>query len=298
MNVYKEIASNKTKTYVALVIFFLFASAVLYVLGKALGLAGPGLFIFAFLLSLSANIFSYYNSDKIVLAIHKAKEADRKEFFDLYTVTENLAIAAGIPKPKVYVIFDPAPNAFATGRDNKHSVVAVTTGLLEILDRRELEGVVAHELSHIKNYDILLMTLVSVLVGLVIYATDFFIRSQWFRGSDDNNKQSGLWAILALVVAIIAPLAATLLQLAVSRKREFLADASGAYITRYPQGLASALEKIAATPGQMATASNATAHMFIENPLGADRKQKKSWLINLFSTHPPVEERIMKLRTM
>ena len=299
MNVYSEIAGNKTKTCVALVIFFLIASAVLYVLGKAMGLAGPGLFLFAFLISMGANVVSYYYSDKIVLKLHSAKEADRKQYFDLYTVTENLAIAAGIPKPKVYIIQENAPNAFATGRDYTHSVVVVTTGLLELLDRRELEGVIAHELSHIKNYDMLLMTVVSVVVGLIVYATDFFMRAQWFRNSDDNNRQGVLWVVIALVMAIIAPLVATLLQLAISRKREFLADASGAYITRNPEALALALEKLSiSSVPPMSSATNATAHLFFENPFGADRGTKKSWLVNLFSTHPPLSERIAKLRTM
>jgi heat shock protein HtpX len=236
----------------------------------------------------------------MVLAMHHAIPADRKLHFDLFTVTENLSLAAGIPKPRVYVINDNSPNAFATGRDYKHAVVVVTTGLLQIMDRRELEGVIAHELSHIKNYDMLLMTVVSVMVGLVVYATDFFSRSMWFGSRDDRESRNsnGVFLIISIVLALLAPIVATLLQLAVSRRREYLADASGAYLTRYPEGLARALEKLAASPQTLHSASNATAHLFIASPLKADIQGKSGWLNNLFSTHPPLKERITRLRQM
>lgn len=298
MNVYGQIATNKLKTYLIFVLFTLFTSGILYVLGKAMGYSGYALFTFAFLISFVTSFFSYFFSDKIVLAMHGAKEADREEYFDLYTVTENLAIAAGLPKPRVYVIPDESPNAFATGRNAKHAIVVVTTGLLTRLSRRELEGVIAHELSHIKNYDMLLMTVASIMVGLIVYATDFFMRSLWFRDRDDRNGGSPLFMLLGIVAAIIAPLAATLLQLAISRRREFLADASAVYITRYPEGLMHALEKISDSPARLHHATNATAHLFISNPFGQGKDKKGNWLVNLFSTHPPIEERIERLRQM
>jgi heat shock protein HtpX len=299
MNVYSEINKNKAKTYFIMFLFFVLVGSLLYVIGKALGYSGVSLFVFAFLLSIGTSFFSYFFSDSIVLGMHGAVEAKRAEYFDLYTVTENLAIAAGIPKPRIFVITDNAPNAFATGRDYKHAVVAVTTGLLSVLDRRELEGVIAHELSHIKNYDILVMTIVSVLVGSIVYLTDFFMRSMWFRSSDDDNRGSAIFMVLAIVSAILAPIAATLMQLAVSRKREFLADASGVYLTRYPDGLARALEKIEGSHAQLKSASNSTAHLFISSPFSEKKKNAgTSWLVNLFSTHPPIEERIKRLRSM
>ena len=299
MTIYSEIRSNRFKTILITVLFFIFGSFVLYVLGRTLGLSGISLFVFAFVISLASSFFSYFFSDRIVLSMHQAKPADRKVHFDLFTVTENLALAAGIPKPKVYVIEDPAPNAFATGRNYKHAIVVVTSGLLGVLDRRELEGVIAHELSHIKNYDMLLMTIVSIMVGFLVLATDFFVRANWLRSIGGNrNRTGGFMTLFALLVALLTPVIATMLQPAISRKREFLADASAAYLTRYPNGLIQALEKIAQSPTRLKTASNATAHMFIENPFKADSRKKSSWLQKLFSTHPPVEERIAKLRQM
>lgn len=245
----------------------------------------------AIVIALLTNIFSYWFSDKIVLKLHKAKPVTREEYFDLWNMTENLSITAGLPMPKLYVIDDTAPNAFATGRNKKNSVVCVTTGLLEILDKNELEGVIAHELSHIGNYDMLLSTTVVVLAGFVALVSDFFLRAQFF-GSSRNRNQSGPIIIVGLILAILTPLAATLIRLAISRKREFLADASGALLTRYPQGLASALQKISAAPKPMRTANNATAHLFISNPFGPG---KLTGLHKLFMTHPPTEERIHAL---
>jgi heat shock protein HtpX len=241
------------------------------------------------------NIFSYWYSDKIVLKMAGAIEAKREQYFDLYTSVENLAITAGLPMPKVYVIADPAPNAFATGRDEKHAVVAVTTGLLQILEKNELEGVIAHELAHIKNRDILLSTVVVVLVGFIAIVSDMITRSMLFGGMssrDDDNRGSGIIMIIGIVLAILAPIVAVLIQLAISRKREYLADATGALLTRYPEGLANALKKISVYGQPLKRASDATAHLYISNPFGA--KFKKG-IHGLFMTHPPTEKRIQAL---
>ena len=257
----------------------------------------PELFYIALIFSLFMNVLSYWYSDKIVLAISKAKEAKREEFFDLYTLTENLSIAGGLPMPKLYVIDEPAPNAFATGRDKDHSAVAVTTGLLQRLDRSELEGVIAHELSHIGNRDILLMSSVVVLVGLVSILSDIFLRSMMFSGGRDRDSRGGAGGVLAIVgivLIVLSPLIATLIKLAISRKREYLADASGALLTRYPEGLASALEKISSYSAPMKNPHAATAHLFISDPFGG----KKMSISSLFQTHPPVEKRIATLRSM
>ena len=247
--------------------------------------------------SILMNIFSYWFSDKIVLSMSGAKEITRNAYFDLWNVVENLSITAGLPMPKVYVIDDPAPNAFATGRDKNHAAVAVTTGLLGMMERNELEGVIAHELSHIGNKDILLQTVVVILVGFVTLLADFFIRSTfWGGGRDRDEKGSGFIIIVGIILSILAPLFAQLIQLAISRKREFLADASGALLTRYPEGLALALEKISSYKGGMRTANRATAHMFIANPFGPTGFKGKA--ATLFMTHPPVEQRIKALREM
>lgn len=247
----------------------------------------------AILIAVFMNVFSYWFSDKIVLALHRAKPATRQEFFNFWNAAENLSITAGLPMPRLYVVEDEAPNAFATGRDQKHAVIAVTTGLLKILDKNELEGVVAHELSHIGNRDMLLSTVIVVMVGFVALLSDFFFRSQILGGNRSrNNKGGAVLLVFGLVLAVLTPLAATLIRLAISRKREFLADATGALLTRYPEGLASALGKIGAVPVPMKTAHNATAHLFISNPFGA---KSTSGFHKLFMTHPPVEERIKAL---
>jgi len=231
-----------------------------------------------------------------------AKPANKREYFDFYTVAENLSIAAGLPMPSLYVINDSAPNAFATGRDPKHAVVVVTSGILQKLERAELEGVIAHELSHVKNYDTLLMSIVSVLVGMVAFVSDWIMRSFWWGGfsrRDDREERGGnaLMFVFFIFFLILTPIVATLIQLAISRRREFLADASGVIITRYPEGLARALEKISNDPYVLTTGSGATAHLFIVNPLHK-RQKSINWLADLFSTHPPVEERIRLLRNM
>ncbi len=242
-----------------------------------------------------SNIFSYWYSDKIVLSLSHAVPAKREEFFDLYNSVENLSIAAGLPMPKVYVINDPAPNAFATGRDKDHAVVCFTTGLLGMLNKSELEGVVAHELSHIGNRDILLSTIVVVLVGFVSIISNWFLRTGRVFGGDSRNNRNGIFVILGVVFAILSPLIASLIHLAISRKREYLADASGALLTRYPEGLASALEKIGSYSGRMNYANDATAHLFISNPFGSSAFKG---IHKLFSTHPPIEDRAKLLREM
>jgi heat shock protein HtpX len=243
--------------------------------------------------SLLMNFFSYWYSDKIVLKISGAQPAEKKDNLELYRIVENLCITAGLQMPKIYIINDPAPNAFATGRNQKHSAVAVTSGLLERLNRTELEGVIAHELSHIGNRDILISTIIVVLVGFIALLSDFFLRFSIFGGRNrDDNRAGAILMIAGIVLAILAPIAVTLIQLAVSRKREFLADASGALLTRYPEGLASALEKISQYSGAIKRANRATAHLYISNPLGIKKISK------LFMTHPPVEERIKALKEM
>lgn len=244
--------------------------------------------------ALVMNVGSYWFSDKIVLSMTHARPATREEFFDFYTVAENLAITAGLPLPKLYVINDPAPNAFATGRNEKHAVVCATTGLLAMLTRTELEGVIAHEMSHIKNRDMLVMTVAVVLAGFIAIIADMFIRMSFFGGGNrDNDSKAGvIMLVLGIVAAILAPIAAQLIKMAVSRKREFLADASGALLTRYPEGLASALQKISSYGAPMRNANTATAHLFISNPFGGGAMKG---VAKLFMTHPPVEERIKAL---
>lgn len=289
-NFYRERSVNLLKTWGLMLGFFLLVIAIGFVFAQYYG--DPFILYVAVGVSLVMNAGSYWFSDTLVLSMTGARPASRAEFFDLYTVTENLSIAAGIPMPKLYVIDDPAPNAFATGRSEKHAVVAVTTGLLSLMTRPELEGVIAHELSHIKNRDMLVMTVVVVLAGFIAVVADIFLRMSHISG-DRDNKAGALLGVLAIVAAILAPIAAQLIQLAISRRREYLADASGALLTRYPEGLASALQKIGAYAGPMRRANHATQHLFISNPFGATAGE---FFNRLFSTHPPVEERIKRLR--
>jgi heat shock protein HtpX len=279
-----------------MVLFVAFIATIAFIFGKANGYgfsyAGIALVIAGFM-----SIGSYYFSDKIVLATSGARQIEVKDNPTLFHIVENLAIGDGLPMPKIYIIDDLSPNAFATGRDPKHAVVCVTTGILSKLSKVELEGVIAHELSHVKNYDIRLMGIVVILVGFVAILADFFMRSLWFRGRDsENDRAQAIFLIVGIVFALLSPIVATLIQLAVSRKREFLADASGALLTRYPEGLASALEKISKDPQPLHNASNATAHLFITNPFKG--KNGKTWFTSLFDTHPPIEERIKILRAM
>ncbi|MEK7107582.1 MAG: M48 family metalloprotease [Patescibacteria group bacterium] len=292
---YTQQDKNVRKTWLLMAVFF----AVIVAIGWFLSYYynSPGILYVAVLFSIFSNIGSYWFSDKIVLKLTQARPADEMQFHDLHNIVENLAITAGLPKPRIFVIEDLAPNAFATGRNKEHAVVVVTTGLLGMLDRTELEGVIAHELSHIGNRDILLSTLVSVLAGLVVIISDFFLRSRLWgfgggRNRESGNQLQGILMIVGIVFVVLSPIIATLIQLAISRKREFLADASGALLTRYPEGLASALRKISNYSSPMKVASNATAHLFIANPFGAKALRG---LPKLFMTHPPMEERIKAL---
>jgi len=297
---YSEIASNKRKTYLLMFFFTLFVMVVAYIFTLALGFrtdSAIALLSAVFGFSILANIGSFYYSDKIVIALSGAKPIGKKDAPQLYNAIENLTIAAGLPMPKVYIVDDPAPNAFATGRDPNHSAVAVTSGLLERVDRLELEGVLAHELSHVKNYDMRLMTVVVVLVGVIAWLSYIFTRMLWFGG--ENREERGgnpFILIFAIVAAILSPIAAQLIKLAISRKRELLADSSAVVLTRNPEGLATALEKISAYKKPVKNASGATAHLYISNPLGS--KEFGGFLAGLFDTHPPVGERIKILRSM
>jgi heat shock protein HtpX len=257
----------------------------------------------AVIFSVLFSFFSYWYSDKMVLAMSKAKEIDHDSARELYHLVENLCITAGLPVPKIYIIEDSAPNAFATGRDKNHAVIAVTSGLLAKLDKAELEGVIAHELSHIGNRDILLATLVTVMVGIIVLLADWFRRWSFFGGGRRDSKEGGgqlalIIGIAAIVLSILAPFFAYLMQFSISRKREFLADADGALLTRYPEGLARALEKISADPEPLEVANRATAHLYIASPFKSARGQKANWFTKMFMTHPPVEERIRKLRNL
>jgi len=294
-NLYKQQDLNVVKTWVLMTVFLV----VIIFFGWAVSVYynNIGILYIAIGFSLLMNVYGYWFSDKAVLKITGAKLAKREEYFDLYTTVENLAITAGLPMPKIYVMQENSPNAFATGRNKEHAVVAVTTGLLEILEKNELEGVIAHELSHIGNRDILLQTVVVVLVGFVSILSHIFFRVSFGGRSRDNKDGGGIMTIIALVLVILSPIMATILQLAISRKREFLADSSGALLTRYPEGLASALEKITDYSGAtMKGANNAVAHLFISNPFKNNKKTKLSFWNKIFLTHPPVKERIAKLR--
>ncbi|MBI4096968.1 MAG: M48 family metallopeptidase [Candidatus Levybacteria bacterium] len=293
MNIYSAISANIWKTRLIIVLFIVFITTLVYVYTKASGY-DPSIVVVVLILASITSVGSYFYSDKIVLATSGAKPISKTDNPHLYNTVENLTIGSGLPLPKIYIIHDPSPNAFATGRDPKHAVVVVTTGLMEKLNNAELEGVIAHELSHIQNYDIRLMAIVAVLVGFVAILADIFMRSMWYGGS--RRKGGGVFILIGIVFALLTPIIATLIQLAVSRKREFLADASGVLITRYPEGLANALEKIASDPKPVRDASNATAHLYIENPF--KNKTKGAWFASLFNTHPPVEERIKILRSM
>jgi len=288
---YTEQDKNISKTWLLMGMFLAIVVGLGYFISYYYN--SPIILYFAIGFSLLMNIISYWFSDKIVLSVSGAHAAEHDEYTDLYHIVENLSITAGLPMPKIYVIKDASPNAFATGRDKNHAVIAVTTGLLQVLNKVELEGVVAHELSHIGNRDILLSTIVVVLVGFISLLANIFMRGG-MRGNNDNNKSGGIIMIVGIVFIILSPIAAKLIQLSISRKREFLADASGALLTRYPDGLASALQKISVANIPMKNPNSATAHLYISNPFGVTGKK----VSNLFSTHPPVEERIKALTGM
>lgn len=308
VNVYEAVAANKRKSLLVIVLFILFITVAVYFISQAMGIylgyqpGGLGIAGLALIVSGLMSMGSYYFSDKIVLAISNARPADRKKDFNFYTVAENLAIGTGIPTPKLYVIDDSAPNAFATGRDPKHAVICATTGLLEKLNRTELEGVVAHEMSHVKNYDTRLMGIVAVLVGMVALIGDWFLRMTWWgrgRKSDrDNNQLGAIIFIIGIIFAILAPIIGKLIQLAISRRREFLADAGSVSITRQPEGLISALKKISKDQEPLEVANRATAHLYIVNPFKATGRKMAGRLSGMFNTHPPIQERIRALQQM
>lgn len=308
VNIYEAQNANKIKSSIVVLGFVLFVAVAVYILSQALGyywgynVGGLGFVGFALIISGLISYGGYYFSDQIVLTISGAKEANRKEYFDFYTVAENLAIGSGLPKPKLYVIDDSAPNAFATGRDPKHAVICATTGLLEKLSRTELEGVIAHELSHVRNYDTRLQSLVAVMVGLIALLGDWLLRASFFggrRSKDDNNQMGAIILVLGLIFAILSPIIAQLIQLAISRRREFMADAGSVSLTKQPEGLISALEKISKDTQILEAANKATAHLYIVNPFkGKKGHGSVGWFSNLFNTHPPIEERIKALYDM
>ena len=297
MSLYTHQSKNIRKTWLLMSMFLIVVVGIGWVFSQVYG--GSSFVVIAVIFSLFMNFFSYWFSDKIVLAMSGAHPIKREENLELHRIVENLCITAGLKMPKLYVINDESPNAFATGRNQEHAAVAVTSGLLQILNKNELEGVIAHELSHIGNKDILISTIVVILVGFVALLSDFFLRAQFFRGRRNDREGGGqaqlIMMLVGIVLAILAPIAATLIQLAISRKREFLADASGALLTRYPEGLASALEKISNHPVSLRRVNNATAHLFIISPLKG-KNGGTHWLAKLFMTHPPAEERIKALR--
>ena len=295
MDLYAQRASNIRRTWALIVGFLIVVIAVGYAVSWYSG--DPSFLVIAVIIALATNAYAYWRSDKLVLSLNKARPASREEFFDFYTVTENLAIAAGLPLPRLYVVDDPAPNAFATGRDEDHAVVAATTGLLAMMTRSELEGIIGHELSHVKNRDILLMTVAVVLAGFVALLANLFLRFSFFGGGrrDDRGEGGAILMILAIVGIVLAPAAAKLIELAISRRREYLADAGSALLTRYPEGLASALGKLGSYPYAMRSANLATAHLFINDPFGKKAGGSSGWIGRLFSTHPPIPDRIRAL---
>lgn len=298
---YEQITRNKWRSFFLVLFFLCLVFAISWAFGEVTGWGTQGLIIAA-VIAVAMTFGSYYASDKIVLAISRARPVKKEEYPYLYNVAEGLAIAAGLPKPRCYVIDDTAPNAFASGRNPENSVIVVTTGLLQKLNRTELEGVIAHEMSHIKNYDVLVQTLAVVMVGVVALLSDWTLRTFFWGGgrrrsrdrSSGGGNAAAVFLVVALVLAILSPIIAQLLRLAISRKREFLADASGALLTRYPPGLASALKKLSEDKEPLEAANKATAHLYIVNPL----KDFKGKVNKLFSTHPPIEERIAALEKM
>jgi heat shock protein HtpX len=298
---YEQIAANKRKTFLLIFGFVVLLALVGLAFNLLLRGGVVGIVIVAVIVVVSSTV-SYFNSDKAALAISRAKPADPHEYARLYNLIEGLCIASGLPKPRLYIIEDEAPNAFATGRNPKHAAIAVTTGLLEKMNRVELEAVLAHELSHIRNYDILVMTLTVTMVGIIALLSDFFLRFMFFGGRRDNDNGNNplaiVFAIVGFILLIFAPIIAYIMQSAVSRRREFLADASGVQLTRYPPGLISALEKLKGDTTVIHSASKATAHLWIEEPLEKETRKGQNRLNHLFDTHPPLDERIKALQSM
>ena len=297
-NVYQNISSNKRDTVVIFTLFTAIIFAICWFIGEYFTEGGgTSLLGLAFIFSGLSGLFSYFNSDKVILAVSGAKELKYEDAPEVHKLVENMSIASGIPKPKIYVINDSSMNAFATGRDPQHSVICFTTGIIQRLEKRELEGVIAHEMSHIGNYDIRLMSIVSILVGGISLLADWFTRGFFFRGRrrDDDSYVSVIVLLVGVILILLSPLIATLIKLAISRKREYLADSTAALITRYPKGLADALRKISQDTEILETANSATAHLYISDPV---RGKKKNKLSSFFDTHPPVEERIRRLESM
>lgn len=294
---YKEISANKRKTWVLIALVSALLITLLWAIGRAYGLDSPTSIIGGTLIASVYSLLSYYMSDKIALTASGAKRIDKAQAPDLYNLVENLCIANGQPLPKIYVIDDASPNAFATGRSPQNASIAFTTGILRLLNKTELEGVAAHELSHVKNYDIRVMTVVVVLIGAIMLVADLFLRAQLFGGRRERGEGNAgmVLFLIGLALAILSPFIAQLIKLAVSRSREYLADSSGALLTRYPAGLAAALEKLAQNAKPLQRANHATAHLYISNPFGGTAR---SFVNGLFSTHPPIEERIKRLRSM
>ncbi|MBI4993806.1 M48 family metallopeptidase [Candidatus Wolfebacteria bacterium] len=298
MTLYTQKDSNIRKTWLLFTIFLVIIIGIGWFFGQVYN--NPSILYFAVIFSVLMNIVAYWYSDKIVLKMANAQAIEKKDFPELYNIVENLAITAGLPLPKIYIVNESQPNAFATGRNPEHAVVAVTSGLLKKLNKAELEGVIAHELSHIGNRDMLLSTVIVVLVGFISIISDMFLRSSFWGGFGGRRDKEGsgqiqaIMAVLGIIMAILAPIAATLMQLAISRKREFLADASGALLTRYPEGLAMALEKISSDNSTMRVANNTTAHLWLDDPF--KNNKKVSWFHKIFMTHPPIEERLAALR--
>jgi len=306
--VYDRVASNVRKTWGLMFLFVLLIAGLAWVMGYWTGWGYYGV-IAAVVIAILMTWGSYFSSDKIALSMSRAKPADETQYAQLHNIVEGLALAAGLPKPRVYIVEDPAPNAFATGRNPEHAAIAVTTGLLELMSRDELEGVLAHELSHVKNRDTLVMTIAVTLVGVVVLLGDFFMRSMWLGGGNRDNDRGGgpaaILAIVGLVLLILAPLFAQLLQFAISRRREYLADTDAVFLTRHPEGMIGALEKLKGDDAVVRTASRATAHLWIESPIQqhADegrRHTNKSgaWLNRMFNTHPPLDDRIEALQSL
>lgn len=287
---YSDIAANKRKTVIIMAIFIAFVTLLIWIFDQVYGGKSTGVFYGGVIGAAVYTLITYYSGSRLALAVNGAEEIQKKDNPRLWRIVENLSITDGLPMPRVFIMDDPAPNAFATGRDPKHSVVCATTGLLEIMNDTELEGVLAHELGHVKNYDIRVSMVAFALTAVISLLADIMLRLTWF--SDEDRESNQLFFILGIIAAILAPLVATLIQLAVSRQREYLADATGALTTRYPEGLASALEKIQQTGSVAKHQNSATAHLFFVNPL------KGHSLANLFSTHPPIEDRIKRLRSM
>ena len=305
---YDRVASNVRKTWGLMFLFVLLIAGLAWVIGYWSGWGYYGV-VAAVVIAILMTWGSYFSSDKIALSMSRAKPADETQYAQLHNIVEGLALAAGLPKPRVYIVEDPAPNAFATGRNPEHAAVAVTSGLLELMDRDELEGVLAHELSHVKNRDTLVMTIAVTLVGIVVLMGDFFMRSMWLGGGNRDNDRGGgpaaILAIVGLVLLILAPLFAQLLQFAISRRREYLADTDAVFLTRHPEGMIGALEKLKGDDAVVRTASRATAHLWIESPIQTNADEGRhhtnksgAWLNRMFNTHPPLDDRIEALRSL